>query len=171
MRPDRAIVKKAIQDAGGNLTRAAGLLGCTRQTLYTWIYQHGLERHAGIRMDTRSRVDRVGRPYTRAERGRKETKSGVYSGPEGSPNLELVEQAAEVDLPVQATFKCRESLWKEMKIEAIRRGCTVATLAEVSFERTLAEEEQREKGMTHKNPKTARRERTEGEDGGGGERE
>ncbi len=38
---------------------------------------------------------------------------------------------------MQATFKVLESLWKLMKIEAIRRNCTVATLAEEAFESAL----------------------------------
>jgi len=138
-------VKKAIQDAEGNLTRAAARLGCTRQTLYTWIYQHGLDRLAGIRMDRRTRLDSADRLDSRTRKGKKETKSGVYSAPDGSPTLKLVEQMAQPDLPIQATLKVRESLWKRMKIAAISRGCTLASLAEMSFERTLAEEEQTKK--------------------------
>lgn len=67
-------------------------------------------------------------------------KSAVYSGGEASPTLRLVEQAATPDSPVQATLKVRDSLWKRMKIEAIRRNCTVAALADAAFERVLAEE-------------------------------
>ncbi len=136
VRPERSIVKKALVDAGGSKVKAAALLGCTRQSLYTWIYQYGLERLAGVRMDTRPEVDTDARPY--AGPG-KERKSAVYSGVDASPTLRLVEQVASPDFPVQATFKVRDSLWKQMKIEAIRRGCTVAALAETAFERVLTE--------------------------------
>jgi len=47
-RPARASVEAAIRGAGGNLSRTASQLGCTRQTLYTWIYQYGLDRLAGV---------------------------------------------------------------------------------------------------------------------------
>ncbi len=137
MRPERSIVKKAIQDADGNLSQASSLLGCTRQTLYTWIYQHGLERLAGIRMDDRGGVDRrnrVDRPPSR------EMKTAVYSGPHAFGSLSPVEQVAMADLPVPATLKVRGSLWKQMKIEAIRRGVTVSALAEAAFEAALSSE-------------------------------
>lgn len=136
------MVKKAIQDAGGNLTRAAALLGCTRQTLYTWIYQLGLERLAGVRMDARPKVDSEHRVDGR---GMKENKSDVYSGGNLEARLRLVEQAAERDLPIQASFKCRESVWKRMKIAAIQRGTTLSNLAETFFEEMLDAEEQGKK--------------------------
>jgi len=135
MRPDRAVVKKAIVDTANNLSRAAALLGCSRQTLYTWIYQLGLERFAGVCMDTRVQLDRQDRQDARVT---KENKSGVYSGPAGVRSLHVVSEAATVsDLPIQATMRVRESLWKRVKIEAIRRGCTVAELADEAFERVL----------------------------------
>ena len=49
MRPPKADVEAAIRETGGNLTRAAARLDCTRQTLYVWIYQYGLQRLAGVR--------------------------------------------------------------------------------------------------------------------------
>ena len=39
MRPDKAVVRKAIEDTRGNLSRAAARLGCSRTTLYCWVYQ------------------------------------------------------------------------------------------------------------------------------------
>ena len=48
-RPTREALEAVIRDTGGNLTAAAGRLGCTRQTVYVWIYQHGLDRLAGVR--------------------------------------------------------------------------------------------------------------------------
>jgi hypothetical protein len=47
-RPSRGVVEKAIRDSGGNISRAAGLLGSSRQSLYTWIYQYDLVRLAGV---------------------------------------------------------------------------------------------------------------------------
>ena len=47
-RPPRPAVEAAIRAAGGNLTATAASLKCSRQTLYTWIYQLGLERLAGV---------------------------------------------------------------------------------------------------------------------------
>lgn len=137
MRPDRAIVKRAIVDAGNNLRLASSLLGCTRQTLYTWIYQLGLERFAGVRMDTRTELDQRERMDARP---RKEKKSGVYSAETPRPNLVLVQEAATVDLPIQATLKVRESLWKRVKIEAIRKNTTVGALVETMLESALLPE-------------------------------
>lgn len=47
-RPDESTVRAAITETGGNLTRAAERLGVTRQSLYTWVYQYGLDRFVGI---------------------------------------------------------------------------------------------------------------------------
>jgi hypothetical protein len=138
MRPERAVVKKAIVDAGGNKRRAAELLGCTRQSLYTWIYQFGLERMAGVCMDTRSQLD------TRECRDTKpsnQTKSGVYSGSAAAPTLRLVDQAAAApDYPIQATLRVPASLWKRVKIEAIQRNTTVGALVGAALEIVLRED-------------------------------
>lgn len=144
MRPERAVVKKALQDADGVKSRAAALLGCTRQSLYTWIYQYGLDKFAGVRMDKRAELDRRERQHTR---GREEKKSGVYSGDPPKPNLRLVDTAVS-DLPIQATMKIRESVWRRMKIEAISRGKTVSSLAEEAFQQMLqdAEPKRRSRG-------------------------
>ena len=126
MRPDRAIVKQAITDEGGNLSRAAARLGCTRQTLYTWIYQLGLDRIAGIRMDRRTELDKRDRLDTRAN---KQNKPGVYSGEPGRPILRDVSSTTTADAPEimqNATVKLPEGLWKRAKIEAIREGCTLS---------------------------------------------
>jgi hypothetical protein len=48
-RPAKAALEAAIRAEAGNLTKTAARLHATRQTLYTWIYQLGLERLAGVR--------------------------------------------------------------------------------------------------------------------------
>jgi Bacterial regulatory protein, Fis family len=96
-------VKKAISDAGGNLSRAAALLGCTRATLYKWCYQLGLERFAGI----------------------------------GMPTLHTPPPPGET--PLNATVKVTETLWKRVKIEAIRQGCTVSEYVSKALEAALAD--------------------------------
>jgi len=47
-RPEKADVERAIRETGGKLSAAAIRRGCSRQTLYTWIYQFDLTRLAGI---------------------------------------------------------------------------------------------------------------------------
>lgn len=149
MRPERSVVKKAIVDAGGNKAKAAALLGCTRQSLYTWIYQYGLDKLAGVRMDSKERVDTAGRPSTPPEKVSPVNHlSNQPSG--GAGSLRLVDQGSSMasDFPVQATLKVRASLWRQMKIEAIKRGVTVATLAEMAFQGVLADQQRTKKGST-----------------------
>lgn len=136
MRPERAIVKKAIQDAEGNLTRASTLLGCSRQTLYIWIYQFGLDRLAGIRPNIRPGQDKGRRMDARHGNLNEPGKSGVQSAGLVRPILSIVTTQS-TDVPVQATVKVRESLWKEVKIEAIRRDTTVGALVEEALELVL----------------------------------
>jgi len=139
MRPDRVVVKKALQDAEGNLTRTATRLGCSRQTLYVWIYQLGLERLAGIRLDTRPALDKRRSVDARDEQQDGSGKSGVQSAGAVRPIFSLVEAATQVETQVQATVKVRESLWKLVKIEAIRRDTTVGALMEKALEIVLSE--------------------------------
>ena len=132
MRPERAVVKKAIVDAGGNKRKAAILLGCSRQSLYTWIYQFGLERLAGVCIDTRPELDTRSRQDTQARQQRQTT---VYSAETELSTLRLVQgETAVADYPVQATVRLRGSLWKLTKIEAIRRNKTAAELVEEGLE-------------------------------------
>lgn len=138
MRPDRSVVKKAIQDAGGNLSRAAILLGCTRPTLYTWIYQHGLQKLAGIRLDRELPLYRrqckdahVGMPN---ESGR----SGVKSAQPNRPILRAVEARVATDPVIPATVKVHESIWKRLKIQAIEEDTTMGAIVERALELVLA---------------------------------
>jgi len=139
MRPDRVVVKKALQDAEGNLTRTATRLGCSRQTLYVWIYQLGLERLALLRLDTRPALDKRRSVDARDEQQDGSGKSGVQSAGAVRPIFSLVEAATQVETQVQATVKVRESLWKLVKIEAIRRDTTVGALMEKALEIVLSE--------------------------------
>lgn len=140
MRPERAVVKKAIQDTGGNLRRSAALLGCTRQTLYTWIYQLGLERLAGVRMDTRPRLDTRGRLDTEAVSS---SKSGVQSSPERRATFHVVEAQEHSDPIIPATVKIRESVWKRLKIQAIEEDTTMGAIVEKALEQVLAPRQRR----------------------------
>lgn len=143
MRPDRAVVKKAIQDAGGNLTRTAALLGCTRQTLYTWIYQLGLERLAGIRMDSRSALDNRRRPDDSGTLAHDPGGSGVQSRPGPSVMLSGVAVMERTEPIIPATIKIRESLWKRLKIRAIEDDTTMGTIVEDALERVLCSAEKK----------------------------
>lgn len=137
VRPDRAVVKKALIDAKGDKTKAAALLGCSRQSLYTWIYQLGLERLAGISLDRRVGLDTAVRQDTD---GRKELNRVSNQPPGTAPILRAVPSpATEIEIPLQATVKLPDSLWRRVKIEAIREGCTVSDFVRRSLEATLAE--------------------------------
>src|SRR5574341_32875 len=103
MRPERAIVKKAIQDAGGNLSRSAALLGCTRQTLYVWIYQLGLERMAGVRPSKTVELDKGFRVDTSSSRSRESSESHVKSADAIRPILHVVETQEVNEITVTAT--------------------------------------------------------------------
>lgn len=135
MRPERAVVKKAIQDTDGNLRRSAALLGCTRQTLYTWIYQLGLERLAGIRMDTRGGPDTRERLDTRSVSS---AKSGVQSAGQSRTTFHVVEAQEAADPIIPATVKIRESIWKRLKIQAIEDDTTMGAIVEKALESVLA---------------------------------
>ena len=143
MRPERAIVKKAIQDTNGNLRRSAALLGCTRQTLYTWIYQLGLEKLAGIRMDTRVRLDT---PHGVDTRPVSSGKSGVQSASQGGAIFQVVDAQEAADPIISATVKIRESFWKRLKIQAIEDDTTMGAIVEKALEGVLAPRQTRRVG-------------------------
>jgi transposase-like protein len=134
MRPDRAVVKKAIQDAEGNLSRAAVLLGCTRQTLYTWIYQHGLDRLAGIRPHTQAELDKS-RRMDRS--GTSKDGLDVQSAQASRATFRVMEALQTADPIVPATVKIRESLWKRLKIRAIEDDTTMGAIVERALELVL----------------------------------
>ena len=138
MRPERAVVKKALVDAGGDKSRAAALLGCSRPTLYTWIYQLGLERLAGICNDRRAELDTRERKDARPE---KRIIQAVKSAETDASTLRLVQQTGAVEMPINATVKLPESLWKKVRKIAIDRDCTVSAFVEAALEGALSGEQ------------------------------
>lgn len=139
MRPDRGIVKQAIVDAKGNLSKTAALLGCSRTTLYTWIYQLGLEREAGIRPDRRVELDMKERKDTASNKSDFLRTQLFNRAPASARTVAVVGAMMPVaDLPIAATVKIPESLWRRVKIEAIREGMTVSQYVQRMLESNLA---------------------------------
>lgn len=137
MRPERAVVKKAIVDGQGNLTRSAALLGCSRPTLYTWIYMYGLDRLAGICQDRRDELDMKDRKDSHPS---KESIPAVKSTAQDPSNLRLVPQQAAVEIPVNATVVLPKSLWKLVRKTAIDRDCTVSSFVESALRAAVDEQ-------------------------------
>ena len=134
-------MKDALSKVDGNKARAAILLGCSRETLYKWCSQYGLDKYAGICRYTPVGTDKRERQGTQPAKADRTHVSGVNSGASGSASLRLVAQTVVSDLPVPATVKVPDSIWERMKIEAIRRKCSVSSLAEQAF-RIFLEAEQ-----------------------------
>lgn len=137
------MLKKAIQDAGGNLTRAAALLGCTRQTLYTWIYQNGLDRLAGVRPHTGARLDRPQRMDNRSALVRgavSDDSSAVKSGAANRPMLRVVEAQAVSASVVTVTVKMTEDEAMRLKIKAVRERTTMGAIVSRALELLEREE-------------------------------
>ena len=138
MRPPKQIVEAAIRSADGNLSRAAVLLGCSRPTLYTWVYQLGLHRLAGIKVDS---PDTQECKDTRVVKVGQHEKSGVKSAARNRPTLALVStEPATREYKIPATAKITESIWKEVKKRAIDRGCTVSEYVEEALVTKLADD-------------------------------
>lgn len=133
-RPPKPVVEAAIKAALAgdrpSLSKAAAILGCSRPSLYTWVYQFGLHRLAGIRLDGLDSGECKDSPYT------KETISGrstVKSADRNGRRLRLVTPATERAMKVPATVKLDEALWKRIKKLAIDRGCTTSQFVEESL--------------------------------------
>jgi len=125
-RPPRAAVEAAIKDAGGNLTRAAASLHCTRASLYTWVYQFGLDKLAGIALIDAESVKVTVQPSAR-----------------GRPRLQAMGAAAveQEDLVQARTVRLPDSLWRLVRIEAIKLGITASDLVEQGLRLVLKEKE------------------------------
>ena len=126
MRPNREVVKKALDDTNGNKVKAAILLGCSRETLYKWSSQLGLDTFAGIRRYTPDRIDKAECQDRRPMGSNQSGKSGVSFSETGRGSLAVVAQASNEPLPVQATMKLPEAVWFGAKIEALRRRIHVS---------------------------------------------
>ena len=140
-RPPKTLVEAAIR-AGlsgdrPSLSKAAAILACSRPSLYTWIYQYGLQRLAGIRVDSLDGVECKDSPYTKERfSGRSTVKSSDSEG----RRFRLVTPATERALKVPATVKLDESLWKRIKKLAIDRGCTTSQFVEESLNEAIGAE-------------------------------
>jgi regulatory Fis family protein len=148
MKPAKAIVEQAIRQAKGRLSRAAALLGCSRQTLYTWIYQYDLAEMAGIRqdeIDRRTRLDTLDTPSRDGVPDIQTDGVAVQFSERRRPILPDVSTAIASDLIIQISAKVRESVWKAARKLSIDRGCTTSALVEEGLERLLAEKETKEK--------------------------
>lgn len=137
MRPDRAVVIQAIRDEEGKMSRVALRLGCSRQTLYTWVYQYGLEKLAGIRIDIRDGLDKRKSKDTKDTQPRKPFNTTVQSADEKASTLSDVatQVAAEREIPV--TIKLPESLWKRVKTNGIWSGRRVSEIVQEAIEDKL----------------------------------
>jgi hypothetical protein len=133
MRPPKSVLEAAIRNAPGNITRASVLLGCSRETLYRWVYQLGLEKFAGI--EPKEGSDSYDKESGRDTSDSKKQLSTVSSDENRTSRLRLVSTIpAQREYKVPATVRLNEALWKAIRKEAIDRGCTVSELVE----RTLA---------------------------------
>lgn len=116
-RPQRNTVEVALREAGGNLTKTAGALGCSRQALYTWCYQLGLDRLAGIESKEVLRA----RVAARA--------AEAPPGPRNEPAI------------VPAAVRLPRELWRWARIAAIDRDTSASAIVAEALElhRAIAE--------------------------------
>lgn len=129
MRPPKSVIEAAIRKAPGNISRAAVLLDCSRETLYRWIYQLGLERFAGV--EPREGSDSYDRAGVRDTTSSKTNMSTVSSVDSETSRLRLVSTLpAQREYKIPATVRLDESLWKWIRKEAIDQGCTTSELVE-----------------------------------------
>lgn len=135
-------MKRAIVDAKGNLSKTAARLGCSRTTLYTWIYQLGLEREAGIRPDRRCELDSRECKDNRGAKAGSAPSHLFNQAPPDAGNVPPVGATTSLvpstDLPVATTIRIPESLHRRIRIEAIREGLTFSQYAQRTFEQALA---------------------------------
>ena len=111
-RPARKELEALIRETGGNVTKLAERLGCSRETAYRWIYQLRLDRVVGIAPEPKA----------------------PPAPPGPSPGKVEPRRAVTVKLP--------EELWVFTRVEAIRRRTTASSIVELALERLRAEWEQ-----------------------------
>ena len=128
----------ALQESKGRIARAASVLGCSRPTLYTWIYQYGLERLAGVNVKQQDSLYSVKCKDTVDIETANTINQSVKSSGSGAATVPAVNSAAaRVDYPITVTTKVRESLWKKARHEALERGESTASLVEKALEAYL----------------------------------
>jgi hypothetical protein len=137
-RPARADVEAAIRAGRGNLTRAAASLHCSRQSLYAWIWQLGLQHLAG--------VDAVKRQGAEAQRHSGSGGGSVSVKLEGSgrPTLHGVMSAEAVttdDLRMPHNVRVRDSLWTRVAHVVVDRKITMSDAVEEALTKWADEQE------------------------------
>lgn len=127
--------------------RVCERLDITRPTLDLWIARYEIDWNAH-RESKDSRATREGK-YSASGKGGRDAKHATRHGKaisiDGStveaatPTFPVVSShAASAEVRVPASIRVRETVWKRLRIEAIRRGVHANTLAEQAFEEFLA---------------------------------
>lgn len=142
-RPDRGTLASLIRETGGNMTRLAALLNCSKPTVYKWVYQLGLDGLAGVGASDPYGVSAA---TERAEQGGEDPsarKKGVNPAVAGIRRLTLVSSMASelVDPTINTSVRIRQSVWRRMRKAAIDSGKPVAALLEVAIEGFLNAED------------------------------
>jgi len=113
-RPSRTDLEALLRETGGNIAKTSCRIGCSRTTLYTWIYQLGLDRLAGI-------VPRellLARTAARKSEEAAERKVRVAQG----PGL------------VSVTVRLPGELWRWARIAAIDHDATASAIVTDALE-------------------------------------
>lgn len=118
-RPTRDELVPLIKETGGNMTRLAGRLGTTRQTLYTWIYQLDLADLVGIRTKEQQEGDVMREAKGLPSPGRP---------PEGR---------------VSVTTRMDPALWRALRIRGIEEDRSASDILEDALRAYFAPQERR----------------------------
>jgi hypothetical protein len=137
-RPPRADVEAAIRATRGNLTRAAASLRCSRQALYEWIWQLGLQHLAG--------VDTVKRQGLKEQQRIGAGGGSVSVKLEGSgrPTLHGVMSAEAVttdDVRMPHNVRVRDSLWTRVAHVVVDRKISMSDAVEEALTKWADEQE------------------------------
>lgn len=120
-RPDRKTLAALVRETGGNVTALSGRLGVSRQTVYTWVYQLGLERLVGIRSVPRREEADVGQ-------------RGMTARHDEAP----VKPARPAPPAVAVTVRLSPETWKAVRIAAIELERTSSAVLEEAAQAWLA---------------------------------
>jgi hypothetical protein len=127
--PTRDVVEAALRSKGGNITKAAAVLGVSRPTLYDWIWKLDLSRVAGL--DSQERKEsRERQPLAPVE----DVGVSVKPFPPERPILGAMETVAATeateDVRLPHNVRLPESVWRKTQHESIDRGITTSDLVE-----------------------------------------